>query len=83
MTVQILGTGCPKCKLLKAGTLEAVEELLFSVEIEDVTDIETIMEMGVMMTPALAIDGEVKSVGKVLRKEQIKDIIEREKKSGN
>ena len=83
MKVQILGTGCPKCKLLKASALEAVKELSFPVEIEDVTDIETIMEMGVMVTPALAIDGEVKSVGKVLRKEQIKNILEGQKESGN
>lgn len=79
MKVQILGTGCPKCKLLKASALEAVKELSFPVEIEDVTDVETIMEMGVMVTPALAIDREVKSVGRVLRKEQIKNILEGEK----
>ena len=83
MKIQILGTGCPKCKLLKASVLEAVKDLSFTVEIEEVTDVETIMEMGVMVTPALAIDGEVKSVGKVLRNEQIKNIIEGENKSGN
>ncbi len=77
--VEIAGTGCPKCKLLKASALEAVKDLSFTVEIEEVIDIDTIMEMGVIVTPALAIDGEVKSVGKVLRKEQIKNIIEGEK----
>jgi small redox-active disulfide protein 2 len=71
MKVQILGTGCPKCKTLEQHAREAVAELGVAAEIEKVMDIEAIMEMGVMMTPALAIDGEVKSVGKVLTKDQI------------
>lgn len=71
MKIQILGSGCPKCKLLEQHAREAVAELEFPAEIEKVTDIDAIMEMGVMMTPALAIDGEVKSVGKVLTKDQV------------
>jgi small redox-active disulfide protein 2 len=71
MKIQILGTGCPKCKALEQHAREAVAELALEAEIDKVTDIEAIMEMGVMMTPALAIDGEVKSVGKVLTKDQI------------
>ena len=71
MKVQILGSGCPKCKLLEQHAREAVAELGIQVEIEKVMDTEAIMEMGVMMTPALAIDGEVKSVGKVLTKDQV------------
>jgi len=71
MKVQILGSGCPKCKLLEAHTREAVAELGIQADIEKVTDIDVIMEMGVMMTPALAIDGVVKSVGRVLTKEQV------------
>jgi small redox-active disulfide protein 2 len=71
MKVQILGTGCPKCKALEQHAREAVTELGIQAEIEKVTDIETIMAMGVMMTPALAIDGSVKSVGRVLSKDQV------------
>ena len=72
MKVQILGSGCAKCKLLEQHAREAVAELGIAAEIEKVMDIDAIMEMGVMITPALAIDGEVKSVGKVLTKDQIK-----------
>jgi small redox-active disulfide protein 2 len=71
MKVQILGRGCPKCKALEQHAREAVAELGLDAEIEKVTDSEAIMDMGVMMTPALAVDGEVKSVGKVLTKDQI------------
>lgn len=71
MKVQILGSGCPKCKLLEQHAREAVAELGIQAEIEKVTDIDAIMEMGVMMTPALAIDGQVKSVGRVLTREQV------------
>jgi small redox-active disulfide protein 2 len=71
MKVQVLGSGCPKCKLLEQHAREAVAELGLEAEVEKVTDSEAIMEMGVMMTPALAVDGEVKSVGKVLTKEQV------------
>jgi small redox-active disulfide protein 2 len=71
MKVQILGTGCPKCKALEQHAREAVAELGIEAEIDKVMDVDAIMEMGVMMTPALAVDGEVKSVGKVLTKDQI------------
>ena len=71
MTIQILGTGCPKCKQLEANAREAVAKKGIEAEIEKVTDIDEIMNMGVMMTPALVIDGEVKSVGKVLTVDQI------------
>jgi small redox-active disulfide protein 2 len=71
MKVQILGAGCSKCKILEQHAREAVAELGIQAEVEKVTDIETIMGMGVMMTPALAIDGTVKSVGRVLTKDQI------------
>ncbi len=71
MKIQILGTGCPKCRQLEANAREAVAKKGIVADIEKVTDIDAIMEMGVMMTPALAIDGEVKSVGKVLTVDQI------------
>ena len=71
MKIQILGSGCSKCKLLEQHAREAVAELGIQADIEKVMDIEAIMEMGVMTTPALAIDGDVKSVGRVLTKEQV------------
>ncbi len=71
MKVQILGSGCTKCKLLEQHAREAVAELGIDAEIVKVSDIDDIMEMGVMMTPALAIDGQVRSAGKVLSKDQV------------
>ena len=71
MKVQILGTGCPKCKALEQHAREAIAELGIQAEVEKITEVEAIMAMGVMMTPALAIDGTVKSVGRVLTKDQV------------
>ena len=71
MKIQILGMGCPKCNLLEQHAREAAAELKLDAEFEKVNDSDRIIEMGVMMTPALAIDGDVKSVGKVLTKDQI------------
>ena len=76
MKIQILGPGCPKCKLLYQNAKQACEEVGIKCEIEKVEDIMKITELGVMMTPALVIDGEVKSVGKVLSMPEIKDLIE-------
>ena len=64
--IQILGTGCPKCKQLAANATAAVEHAGIEANIEKVDRIQDIMKFGVMMTPALVIDGEVKSAGKVL-----------------
>jgi small redox-active disulfide protein 2 len=75
MKIEILGTGCPKCKKLIEQVEEAIKELGIFAEIAKVTDINDIMNYGVMMTPALAIDGKVKSAGKVLSKEEIKKLI--------
>ncbi|MEI6385191.1 MAG: thioredoxin family protein [Spirochaetota bacterium] len=71
MKVQILGSGCAKCKLLEKNAREAVAELALEAEVVKVSDIESIMAMGVMSTPALAIDGVVKSSGRVLSKDQV------------
>ena len=70
--IQILGTGCPKCKKLTENAETAAKELGIDGEIVKVTDINEILTFGVMMTPALAVDGDVKSVGKVLTPDQIK-----------
>lgn len=79
MKVQILGGGCPKCKLLEEHTRQALTSLNMTAEIEKITSSDDIMEMGVMMTPALAIDGTVKSKGRVLSVEQIAEILKGEK----
>jgi small redox-active disulfide protein 2 len=73
--IQILGTGCPKCKKLSESALQAINGLEGEFEIEKITDINAIMKFGVMMTPALAIDGQIKSVGKILAPEEIKKML--------
>ncbi len=75
MKVQILGTGCPKCKQLEANARAAVEELGLDYELEKVSDINEIMKFGIMMTPGLAVDGVVKSAGKLLSVEDIKKLL--------
>jgi small redox-active disulfide protein 2 len=73
--IQILGTGCPKCRQLAENVAEAVRNLGVQCEIEKVTDINEIMKFGVMMTPALAVDGQVKVVGQVPTVERIKAML--------
>ena len=70
--IQILGTGCPKCKKLTENAEFAAKDLGIEYQLEKVTQINDIMAMGVMLTPALAIDGDVKVTGKVLSPEDIK-----------
>ena len=70
--VQILGTGCAKCEKLKKNVEQAIQELGVEAQVEKVTDIIKITSFGVMMTPALAVDGQVKVVGKVATPEEIK-----------
>ncbi|MDH4241996.1 MAG: thioredoxin family protein [Phycisphaerae bacterium] len=73
--LQILGTGCPKCKMLAELTETTAKELGIEYEIEKVTNINEIMKFGVMMTPALAVDGRVKVVGKVPSPDEIKKML--------
>ena len=73
--LQILGTGCPKCKKLAESAEAAAKALGIEYTIEKVTDINEIMKFGVMMTPALAVDGQVKVVGKVPDAEAIKAML--------
>ena len=70
-TIQILGTGCPKCKKLTEVAELAAKSTGVAYTLEKVTDINEIMKFGVMMTPALAIDGDVKTVGKIPTVEDI------------
>jgi len=74
--LQILGTGCPKCKKLTELTEQAAKALGIDYKIEKVTDINEIMDFGVMMTPGLAVDGDVKLAGKVPGIDEIKAMLE-------
>lgn len=73
--VQILGPGCPKCEKLKKNAEAAVQELGIEATVEKITDINVITGFGVMMTPALAVDGEVKVVGKVVSTDEVKQLL--------
>jgi small redox-active disulfide protein 2 len=75
MKLQILGTGCPKCKKLAELTEAAAKELGLDYDLEKITDINAIMGFGVMMTPALAVDGQVKITGKVPGVDEIKTML--------
>jgi small redox-active disulfide protein 2 len=75
MKIQVLGTGCQKCKTLAQHTEQAVSELGISAEITKVTDLKEIMAFGVMMTPALAVNGKVKVAGRVPSAEEIKKLL--------
>ena len=76
MKIQILGTGCPKCKKTAEAAEAAVNELGIEAEIVKVTDLNEIMKFGVMLTPALAVDGDVKVVGKVPSVEDVKGMLQ-------
>jgi small redox-active disulfide protein 2 len=73
--IQVLGTGCAKCRLLAANTEEAVKALGIEATVEKVEKIADIMKFGVLLTPALAVDGKVRSAGKVLGVEDIKKLL--------
>ncbi|PJB79264.1 MAG: hypothetical protein CO090_05460 [Acidobacteria bacterium CG_4_9_14_3_um_filter_49_7] len=75
MELKILGTGCPKCIKLEERTRQAAEELGIDYTIEKVTDIQDIMSYGVMMTPGLVVNGEVKVTGKVPMVKDIQGIL--------
>jgi len=75
MKIEILGTGCPKCRKLFENAEKAVKDLNLEAEVVKEEDIQKIVSAGVMVTPALTVDGEVKSVGKVLSPDEIKKIL--------
>ena len=77
MVIKILGTGCLKCKKLEENARQAISSISGNMTVEKVTDLNQIMNYGVMLTPALVIDEEVKSVGKVLSSDDIKKLIEK------
>lgn len=74
--LQILGTGCAKCNALTQATEKAAQALGLQYELEKVTDLNRIMLFGVMMTPALVVDGKVKVAGKVPSVEEIKTMLQ-------
>ena len=75
MKLQILGTGCAKCNALTLATEQAAQALGLSYELEKVTDLKQIMSFGVMMTPALVVDGKVKVSGKVPSVADVKKLL--------
>jgi len=75
MRIEILGTGCPKCNLLEATAKAVADKLGILYEIEHVRDINAIMNRGVMMTPALAVNGKVVVAGRVPRESEISAIL--------
>jgi small redox-active disulfide protein 2 len=75
MKIEILGMGCPKCKVLYKNTLTALKDTDQEAEVVKVEDLAKITEYAVMTTPALVVDGQVKSAGKVLSPEDIKKFL--------
>ena len=76
MKIEILGTGCKKCKTLDEMVREIVDELELDSEIIKITDINEIIDYGVMLTPGLVIDGIVKVTGRLPTREEIKEMLE-------
>jgi small redox-active disulfide protein 2 len=76
--LQILGTGCPKCKQLLENAQQAAAEMGEGVEIEKIEDLREIMAFRVLATPALAVDGVVKAAGRVLSPEEIRELVRRQ-----
>lgn len=75
MKIEVLGTGCTKCKRLEERTREAVQELGIDAEVTKVEELDQIIEYGVFKTPGLVIDGEVKATGKVLTVKELKKLL--------
>ena len=75
MKIQILGTGCAKCQKLAETAKQAADEMKLTYELEKVTKLDEIMKFGVMVTPALAVDGTVKIAGKVPSVEDVKKLL--------
>ncbi|MCE5269190.1 MAG: thioredoxin family protein [Planctomycetaceae bacterium] len=75
MLIQVLGTGCAKCKTLHDIVTKAVKETGVDAQVEKVQDIQKIMEFEILMTPGLVIDGQVKAAGRVPNVEEVKKMI--------
>jgi small redox-active disulfide protein 2 len=75
MKIEIFGTGCPKCRKLEDNARQAVREMGIEAEIVKVTELKEIIQRGVVLTPALALNGEIKSMGNVLGPDEIKMLL--------
>jgi small redox-active disulfide protein 2 len=75
MKIEVLGTGCAKCNMLEAATKHVADRMGVPYEIEHVTDLARISEYGVMMTPALVVDGQVKVCGRVPREAELEKLL--------
>mgnify|MGYP001594581840 CR=1 FL=1 len=80
MKIEILGMGCPKCKKLYENAQAAVKQLSAQAEVVKVEDIQKIMDYGLMITPAIVIDGEVKAAGRIPAPDEIKKWISAKEK---
>ena len=76
-SIKVLGSGCEKCNALEKATKEALEEMGVKVQIDHVTDFAKIASYGVMTTPALVVDEKVVSYGKVLKKQEVIEILKK------
>lgn len=74
-TIQILGTGCPKCRMLEEATKKAADAIGLDYQLVKITDVMRFADFGVMMTPAMAVDGEVKVSGRVPSVEELKQLL--------
>ena len=77
MKIEIFGAGCPKCKVTEKNVRKAVEELKIQVEIVKIEDLQEIINRGVMMTPAVFIDGKTKVVGRIPSPDEIKKLLQK------
>ncbi len=75
MKIEVLGTGCPKCRRLEANVRAVLAELGLAAEVEKVTDVAEITRRGVMMTPALAIDGRIRASGRFLGPKELRALL--------
>ena len=75
MQIQVLGTGCPKCKELTRRTEAALKTLKIDVPVEKVTDLNRIIELGAMYTPALVVNGSVKAEGRIPTEDEITELL--------
>ena len=77
MEIKVLGTGCAKCKQLEKTVRQAVDELGIDAQVEKVTELTDIMAYGIMSTPGLVVDGEVRIAGRLPKLEELKSILSR------
>ncbi len=75
MRIDVVGPGCPNCQTLEQNARDAAQELGLEAEFDKITDMSKLADLGILMTPGLMVDGEVKSSGKVLSKSQIVEIL--------